>query len=50
MDDQKYELRYKYVHENEEDRGGAKTPFKGSPLAAGYDLFAAAAAVVPAKG
>ena len=43
-------LYFEYLEKDEQKRGGAKTPMKGSPLAAGYDLFAAQPTIVPAKG
>ena len=41
-------LRFKYIEGDE--RGEPKTPVKGSAGAAGYDLFASKATVVPPKG
>lgn len=44
------QLYFEYLEADIEKRGGAKTPMKGSPLAAGYDLFAAHPVVVAPKG
>lgn len=43
-------LYFEYLESDVEKRGGAKTPMKGSALAAGYDLFAAHPCVVAPKG
>ena len=42
------DLRYKFVEDKE--GGKPKTPAKGSTGAAGYDLYASKAGVVPARG
>lgn len=44
------DLRFRYIDGDEESRGKPQTPVKGTPGAAGYDLFAAKTTVVPAKG
>lgn len=44
------DLRFSYIDGDEQTRGKPKTPMKGTPGAAGYDLFAAKDSIVPAKG
>lgn len=44
------DLKFRYIEGDENIIGKPKTPCKATPGSAGYDLFAAKDAIVPAKG